>query len=288
VKRRVKAWALVLAGGDDASASLLVDALQRAEAVAPPERLCIVVAAQHRARWSDGVLGGLPESNIFVQPQNRGTAHGILLALVSIAARDPQAIVVALPSDHYFADEEAISRLLHRAAAIAGENRDTTYLLGVEPDEADPGLGYILPSSKSRRRWTRIVRFDEKPTMSQARLLVELGALWNVFIIAASVRALLSLYDSSFDSTMAIMRSGDRAAVDGLYRTLPTIDFYRDILQASERNLRVLPIPRCGWTDLGTPDRIARMARRMDDAGSSHPPILSFGANLGVHQPKLP
>ncbi len=242
--------------------SLLADALNRGSVFAPRERLCAVVAAQHGQWWADGRIG-LPDSNVFVQPHNRGTAHGILLSLVRIAARDPQAIVVLLPADHYFRDEETIAVSLRRAVVLAAENSDAIHLLGVKPDVADPDLGYILPYLNARQRSRRIVRFVEKPRLGQARRLVGLGALWNVFIIAASIRTLLALYGPSFDATMAAMRNAEGPELDKLYRTLPNIDFSRDILEGNEAKLRVLTVPGCGWTDLGTLDRVGLLVRRV-------------------------
>jgi hypothetical protein len=38
---------------------------------------------------------------------------------------------------------------------------------------------------------------------------------------------------------------------------LPALDFSRDLLGHCIGRLRVLPAAACGWTDLGTPARIA-------------------------------
>ena len=288
MKHRLNSWALVLAGGDGSrlwsltqndegvgvpkqfcslqgGPSLLADALNRAAAIAPRERVCAVVAGQHRQWWADGTLDELPDSNVFVQPRNRGTAHGVLLPLVKIAARDPNAIVVLLPADHYFRNEAAIAASLRRVTVLAAENSGAIHLLGVEPEAADAGLGYILPSPNARCRSRRIVRFVEKPKAAQARRLIELGALWNVFIIAATVRTLLNLYSPSFDATVAAMRHAEGAELDELYQSLPDLDFSRDILEGNECKLRVLAVPRCGWSDLGTLDRIAVMVRHFEE-----------------------
>ena len=50
------------------------------------------------------------------------------------------------------------------------------------------------------------------------------------------------------------------AAID-LYRGLPDIDFSRQILQCSESKPRVLRVDDCGWSDLGTPKRVADTLR---------------------------
>jgi mannose-1-phosphate guanylyltransferase len=96
-------WAVVLAGGDGSrlreitttaagevipkrfcslqrKTCLLEDAIKRAQAVAISQHICSVVAEQHR-RWWSSALKPLLAQNIFVQQNNRGTAHGILLAL---------------------------------------------------------------------------------------------------------------------------------------------------------------------------------------------------------------
>jgi mannose-1-phosphate guanylyltransferase len=278
-KQHPNTWSLVLAGGEGSrlrgltrnahgvvvpkqfcslqgGPSLLQEALQRASAVAPMQRVCAIVAAQHRQWWTP-MLSYLPENNVIVQPQNRGTAHGILLPLLRIAARDPEATVVMLPADHYLRDEDVMIDSLRRAAELAGEDADSIYLLGIEPDEPDTELGYVLPASRSRDGAASVVRFIEKPSEAQARALVERGALWNAFIMAASVRALLRLFDGRFDETMAALRGVAGADVEQVYERLGNIDFSRDVLEGQEAVLKVLPVPQCGWSDLGTPKRIA-------------------------------
>jgi mannose-1-phosphate guanylyltransferase len=296
MKHRLNTWALVLAGGEGTrlhgltrnthgvavpkqfcslrgGPSLLQEALKRAAAVAPLQRVCAVVAAQHRQWWT-GMLSYLPDNNVVVQPLNRGTAHGILLPLLRIAERDPEATVVLLPADHYLENEEVMVASLREAAELANANREFIYLLGIEPDEPDTELGYILPATRSREKASGVLRFIEKPTEARARSLVDQGALWNAFIMAGSVRALLKLFDPTFATTMAAMRGFEGALIDNVYQQLPSVDFSRDVLQGNEAVLRVLPVAHCGWTDLGTPKRIGlTLARLQDEApGSPHLP----------------
>jgi mannose-1-phosphate guanylyltransferase len=281
-------WALVLAAGEgsrlrgltrnergvavpkqfcslQAGPCLLQEALQRASAVAPLSNICSIVAEQHREWWTP-VLNYLPEQNIVVQPQNRGTAHGILLPLLRIAERDPDATVVLLPADHYLRDEETMALALRRAADLAHSDRNSIYLLGVEPDEPDTELGYILPATRSREGAADVLSFVEKPNEKRARLLLEQGALWNVFIMAASVRTLLGLFDSSYAATIAGMRGFEGATLDSVYRRLRTLDFSKDVLEGNESILKVLTVPHCGWTDLGTPERVGTILEQLPEA----------------------
>lgn len=281
-------WALVLAAGEGSrlrsltttasgtavpkqfcslrgDSSLLRDALRRARGVADPSRICSVVASQHR-RWWRSDLRALPAGNVIVQPENRGTANGILLPLLHIVARDPQATVLLLPADHYVRDEDVLENSLRKSMRLAAASTDTVFLLGIEPDCADSELGYIVPQGRMHAS-APVREFVEKPALPLARELLMRGALWNSFIIAASAQALLALYRLRCADVLDSMRAAlqiDMAAaggVDGavaaMYEELRTLDFSRDVLQGRTDSLRVVRVPDCGWTDLGTPQRVA-------------------------------
>jgi len=57
---------------------------------------------------------------------------------------------------------------------------------------------------------------------------------------------------------------GSRAALEDLYRQLPQIDFSRAVVQGSEAVLRVITAAACGWSDLGTPKRVADTLKRIE------------------------
>jgi hypothetical protein len=54
----------------------------------------------------------------------------------------------------------------------------------------------------------------------------------------------------------ALLLTRTFADVSELYASIAAVDFSRDLLQGAEGLLRVLPVPACGWTDLGTPRRV--------------------------------
>jgi mannose-1-phosphate guanylyltransferase len=287
-------WAVVLAAGDgnrlrkltttaagevipkqfcslQRDTCLLEDAIERAQAVALSQHVCSVVAAQHR-RWWSSALQVLPTQNIFVQPSNRGTAHGVMLALLQIERRAPNSVVVLLPADHYATDEATMARSLRMAANLASDNEGLVYLLGAEPDHPDHELGYIVANKHSRDAAAGVVRFAEKPTTEKARDLIREGAVWNTFIFAGSVRGLLNLFEGHFASTMKDMRHAldlvqsalvGPVALELLYADLETHDFSRDVLQRHEQMLQVLRMPSCGWTDLGTAKRVEETVRSL-------------------------
>ena len=105
------------------------------------------------------------------------------------------------------------------------------------------------------------------------------GALWNVFIMAASVRTLLSLFDSRFAGTIAAMRGFEGAHLDAVYQNLRSVDFSRDVLQGRESMLKVLTVPHCGWTDLGTPERVGT---DLGGAARKRDAVLYFPAHVSL------
>jgi mannose-1-phosphate guanylyltransferase len=287
VKQHFDTWAVVLAAGEGSrlrsltrdengvavpkqfcslqgGPCLLQEALQRAASAVPLQRICSVVAEQHRQWWAP-ILSYLPEQNVISQPQNKGTAFGILLPLLRILERDPHATVLLLPADHYLSDEKVMAASLRRAAALAQSDPGSIYLLGVEPDEPDTELGYIVPEAPGLHEASAVLRFIEKPNAARARSLLEEGALWNVFIMAGTVRTLLSLFDKRFATTIAAMRGFEGANLDSIYQSLRSVDFSRDVLQGRESMLKVLTVPRCGWTDLGTPERVGQILEQLHD-----------------------
>jgi mannose-1-phosphate guanylyltransferase len=248
--------------------SLLHQALQRAENMAPRRRICAIVARQH-ARWWRDALRSLPSSNVVVQPENRGTAVGILLALLHILERDSLARVLVLPSDHHVADEPALSRAMLRAFVRLRKEPEAMVLLGMPPDDADTDLGYIVPAPGGTEGVAHVASFIEKPSPPEARVLISRGALWNSFIVAAHAPTLLAVFAARDPALVARMQAAvrsshggrDPAPLTGLYDVLPTLDFSRQVLLGRESMLRVLRVPACGWTDLGTPDRVGKSLR---------------------------
>jgi mannose-1-phosphate guanylyltransferase len=238
--------------------------------VAPRERICAIVAEQHR-RWWEKPLWALPRHNVIVQPANRGTAIGLMLALLHIAARDSRAQIVVLPSDHYVHDEAALARTLHEAVANLHDDAGEVRLLGVAPENADSDLGYIVPGAPVGNGEYRIARFVEKPPLALVRSLLNRHAFWNALILVGTAAAFIELFSLRCAAVLEQMRHAvpgplylrPAGALNELYSRLPELDFSRDVLEGAEGSLRVLPVQACGWSDLGTQMRVAETLRRL-------------------------
>ena len=295
-------WALILAGGEGTrlqsltrmasgiaipkqfcslghSGSLLHDAVTRARLVTSPERITVVVSEHHR-RWWHGLDLRVPARNLFTQPSNRGTAQGILLPLLRILHRDPEASILVLPSDHYVSNELVLAASLREAMSEVIRTPQEILLLGMVAEEADPELGYIIADGAGDVSAVR--NFVEKPDVATARALIARGGVWNSFIFAANGQSLLRRFEQTCPDLVGEMRqivesvppSAQMSRLAELYARSPSIDFSRDILQRSTDSLRVLRVPACGWSDLGTPHRVIETVQRI----RSQP-----GASVSMH-----
>ncbi|HEY0663983.1 MAG TPA: sugar phosphate nucleotidyltransferase [Thiobacillaceae bacterium] len=295
-------WAVVLAAGDGTRlAGLTADhqgrhvpkqfcsvhggpslfglALERARGLVPAERVCAVVAKDH-AHWWRPTAAEMAPDGLIVQPRNRGTGNGVLLALTHILKRDPQARLIFLPADHHVLDEEALTAAMRGALEAMPPECAEIFLLGVEPDEADPELGYIIPQKTSNPDAQGVRHFVEKPSRAVAAKLIEEGGLWNSAIFAAQGQRLLEIFKQRFPANAIAIRgaldkmadpSSPSWALGYLYERISEMDFSRHILQACVSELRVIPVPQCGWSDLGTPGRVSERVGRLSGSKSAAP-----------------
>lgn len=290
-------WAVILAGGEGArlhsltrmpsgvavpkqfcslghSGSLLHDAVTRASLVTSPERITVAVSEHHR-RWWQNLDLKIPARNLISQPSNRGTTHGILLPLLRILHRDPEASLLVLPSDQYVSNELVLAASLREAMSDIIGAPEGILLLGMPAEEADPELGYIVAESAADLSAVR--EFVEKPDAATARTLIARGGVWNSFIFAANGQSLLrrieescpDLVDEMWHIVASVPPSAQRSRLAELYARSPSIDFSRDVLQRCVDSLRVMKVPACGWSDLGTPNRVIETVQRMKAEASA-------------------
>jgi mannose-1-phosphate guanylyltransferase len=251
----------------DGGPTLLELALSRAERLVPYERIVCVVAAAHR-RWWMRDLVPLPETNVIVQPCNRGTSVGLLLPLLEILRRDPRATVVILPSDHFVADEAVLETAARGALTDLRDHPDAVILLGVEPGVFDADYGWIVPGRPLAEGLSQVARFVEKPDPAEAHRLIDLGGLWNSLVVVARARRLLALYEELNPALLwwiRLAQADEYAApswsLEAVYPLIPPSDLSRDILEKASDALLVERVPPCGWNDVGTPARLARCLR---------------------------
>ncbi len=297
-------WALVLAAGDGrrlenfiqqslkkklpkqyvnfvGRRSMLEHTVHRAERLVPKKRILTIVA-RHHLKHSEvrSQLSPHIKPNVIVQSLNRETGPGILLPLMHIYKRSPEAVVAVFPSDHFIGDEARFMNYVSIAARKVARDPSQIMLLGVEAQNAEPEYGYIVPHPEraplDSHGTKRIARFIEKPSESVARCLIEAGGLWNTMIMVFKVKTLLKLVEQIHPNIHAqfhriydsIGTPAETETVDAVYRELEPLNFSKGILEKIAvifpEAVSVLPVLQVFWSDWGSPQRIMQVQQKLN------------------------
>jgi mannose-1-phosphate guanylyltransferase len=261
-----------LNGGD----SLLQGWVRRARQLAPYRRICAVVDPDHEHYWGPR-LTPLRDRNLIAQPCNRGTLNELMLGVLGILGRDPEARIVALQADHHVLDEETLIDSVRSATASLYRDRegllgDRVLLLGMLADDTDDALSYIIPGAPLSQGIRGVTRFSDTPAAVIPRAPTERAALCNSLILAAKgtsiVECIRERYPEIVDGLtdcVAIDMSRERATGDlhEVYRKLPVLNLAQVVGQGGEAGFCVFAAPACGWTDLATPRRVSNALHRL-------------------------
>ncbi|HLG21482.1 MAG TPA: sugar phosphate nucleotidyltransferase, partial [Candidatus Manganitrophaceae bacterium] len=176
--------------------SMLQHTLDRVERLIPPERTLVVVNPIHMREIKAQLLTR-SRNNLIFQPYNRETAPGVLLPLIYIFKRDPEARVAIFPSDHFILEEERFMRYVESGDEVIQRYREQTVLLGVRPEGPEVEYGWIEPgeSISGHPGWEarRVGRFLEKPDSASALQFFKKGFLWNTFVTITRAKTLIEM-----------------------------------------------------------------------------------------------
>jgi len=207
----------------------------------------------------------LPKAQILAEPIGRNTAPAIGLAAFLLLREDPEAVIGLFPSDHVIGDEERYRATLQRAIEIAaaGEN---IVVLGIRPNRAETGYGYIEAGSATEGDALRVRRFTEKPNAAKAAEFVAAGNyFWNSGMFLWSARTLVDALREHLPKTAALLEEiaaayGTRkfaATFRKLYPKCENISVDYAVLEPRSAkgelagNIFCLPAD-FGWNDLGS------------------------------------
>jgi mannose-1-phosphate guanylyltransferase len=208
--------------------------------------------------------------NVIIQPCNRDTGPGLLLALEHVRRRDRNATIAVFPSDHFVDDDRSFIRYVQRSADIVDRLPEKVAVLGIRSDHPESGYGYITTSRRlqggaAEPTAFHVGGFVEKPAADRARELLEHGALWNSFIMVFRVQRMLELIRAVVPAEahrIDELREGRRTLAD-IYEELEPWNFSRRVLARIPHEMVVLPVEGVHWSDWGTRASIERTLRAL-------------------------
>ncbi|MCC6525291.1 MAG: mannose-1-phosphate guanylyltransferase [Polyangiaceae bacterium] len=233
-----------------------------------------------------GTLALMPElgrDQLFVEPCPRNTAPCLAWSAWVLARREPEAVIVAVPSDAHVGDAAGYLAAVRTAVASAATGAVTT--IGITPTRPETGYGYVELGEPTRVAGAYAVRrFVEKPDAATAAAFLADGRYaWNagMFIYRAAdlcrlVRTHLPELAAALDRLDEAARA-DAAAGAGareaalcteLFPTLPSVSIDKGVMEKTE-GLAVVP-GAFGWSDVGSWLAASELLPR-DATGSSVP-----------------
>jgi mannose-1-phosphate guanylyltransferase/mannose-1-phosphate guanylyltransferase/mannose-6-phosphate isomerase len=218
------------------------------------EHRFLVAEELRAAGFGDGA------GRIVLEPVGRNTAPAAAAAAVQLAERDPDALMLLLPSDHAIQDAEAFLGAVDRAARAAAAGWLVTF--GMTPTRAETGYGYIRRGAglDGLDGCHRVAEFVEKPDQATAEgYLADGGFAWNSGMFLLPVRTLLAELERLQPDALAAARQAvadARSDLDFLrldkqaFEAAPTISIDNAVMEHTE--LAAVVPTEIGWSDVGS------------------------------------
>jgi mannose-1-phosphate guanylyltransferase len=248
----------------DGKQTMIQQTVARLLPLAPPKQCWIITNDDLRSAILKQ-LPKLPKAQVLAEPVGRNTAPAIGLAAFLLLRDHPDAVIGMFPSDHVIGDEKSYRATIERGAEIAaaGEN---IVVLGIRPNRAETGYGYIEAGGASVGGALRVRRFTEKPDAEKAAAFVVAGNyFWNSGMFLWSARTLANALREHLPKTAALLEEiastfGTRkfaATFRGLYPKCENISIDYAVLEPrsakGEQSGNIFCLPAdFGWNDLGS------------------------------------
>lgn len=266
-------WALVMAGGRGTrlwplsrrarpkpllklvpgQATLLEETIRRIRPHVPAHRIWVIGNHEHLSGLRR-CASQIPRSQIIGEPVSRNTAATVGLAASFISKRDPHALLLTLPADHWIASHKGFQKAVETAARIS-KRTGSFSIFGVPPRFPSPSYGYLRAGRNISRSVYELRQFVEKPSAKRARSFLRRGRFfWHAGIFLAPAKAILSslkrFAPSISDRLMRIRVRHGEVIPPKEFRALPNVSFDYAVLEKLEKAYLIA----CDfdWCDVGT------------------------------------
>jgi len=243
-------WGVVLAGRPlGRGPAHMRHALARATRLVPHERLVSVVC-RDAARNCGPVLADLPDATQIVQPTYRGRAVELFLAVLLIARRDPNAVIVALSAEESDNHDARLLPAVRNAVRAVGLRPDLTVLVGGRPRTGRAIDGWIEPGFPVEGLEDLAVRTIRRFVYEPAHRCASSASLLSTSAIVARARTLIAMGRRWVPEVLETLEPLEAVAdapeagllAEAVYECMPYASLSRELLERG-REVAVLPVP---------------------------------------------
>lgn len=238
--------------------TLLQQTIERVIPLVGPRGVYIVANHQYKFQVQKQISEySIPDGHIILEPQGKNTAPAIGLAAKYLSKKNPQAIMIILPADHYIANTDKLLRYLACAKRLA--ERDYLVTIGITPDLPHTGYGYIKVNLKSKVKDSgmgaySVDKFVEKPDKKQADSYFKAKCyFWNSGIFIWKAKLILEQIHKflpDLHKTLQIINVS-KGIDPVIWDKISPISVDYGVLEKTKDAI-VIKGDGLGWTDLGS------------------------------------
>lgn len=175
--------------------TLIQSTFHRYNKIVPAENIFVVTSDEYTDIVAEQ-LPDLPQENIVAEPFRKNTAPCIAYIAFKIFKKDPDAIMIAAPSDNLILEDDAFGETAENALQFV-ESVNALVTLGIKPRTPNTGYGYIQHDTMEAAPGIyKVKTFTEKPNLELAKVFVKSGDfLWNSGIFTWKVKNVLAAFE---------------------------------------------------------------------------------------------
>jgi mannose-1-phosphate guanylyltransferase len=167
----------------------------------------------------------------------------------AVAEKNPKAIMLVMPSDHYISKPAAFSKTVAAAAEWAASHDDLV-TLGIKPDRPETGYGYLKAGARIAGETQKVDAFVEKPDLEKAkRFLADGNYFWNGGMFLWRAETILKAFDQ-FMPEMKTAWDSAHGKISDAYPKMTATSIDYGVMEKA-KNVVTFPLD-CGWDDLGS------------------------------------
>ena len=208
-------------------------------------------------------LPKISAKNYSLEPVLKDRGPAIALAVLIMEKNRPKSVFVTAWSDHYIKNTKAYFDALKEAQNIIASDPETFVCIGVKPNSAHTGFGYIqkgrkLPIKGNNKSFTA-QSFLEKPDIKTAQKLVKSEKyLWNTGYFVCRTDVLLSLYQKYLPQVYKILKQIEpyigkqrqQKFINKFYPKMPKVDIEKGLVEKLKKTAVVEA--NFDWADIGS------------------------------------
>ncbi len=206
-------------------------------------------------------------AKLLLEPVGKNTAPALTIAAMQVIEDQEDSILVVIPADQIIPDSNVFLEALNNS--IDAANEEKIVIMGLVPDRAETGYGYIKYNQKKGNfDEFDVIQFVEKPSKDKAKEYFESkDYLWNsgMFVVRANfwletIKSLrLDIFKETFNAFQGMTKDNNFIRPNKqIFSKIPSESIDYAVIEkcnAANIPLKVVPL-ETSWNDLGSWDSL--------------------------------